>query len=170
MAENDLGAKYTYNQMFQSLDDNCHMYVTEMSKMSSTDVSGINEHDAKRMRSYFSAMTSKLDFIVGLSPRDLVETKGDQYPLKVIDDLPPMEDRSMYDLCVHMNTFRRELRRSSSTRMMEGMNEFDETRSRANLNRMVLYFEDYAMKTDPIDTPMTSPTEPTTGKGNRAVK
>jgi hypothetical protein len=168
--DEDLGVTYTYNHMIQSVDSEADRYCKEMVKMTSSDVSGITEYDLARIRSYSNALRNKVRFFNSEPIRDLVEVKGDKLPLDPMHDLPLMEDRSMYDLCFHLNTFRKELRRSASSRMVEGMNKFDMVRCEANLDRFDNYLEEYVLTTDPIDTPLTSPLHQTTGTGNRQVK
>ena len=170
MVDENLGVTYTYNFWLQSMDDDCARYVKEMSLMGSADVSGMDEFDLERIRSFVGAMKLKRTFVDSDPHRDLVETKGDTYPLADIVELPKMEDRAMYDMCHQLNVMRKELRRSSSTRQNDGLNQFDARRWDGNMARFENYLNNYVLEATPLDTPLTSPIEQTTGVGNRQVK
>ena len=168
--DSNLGVTYTYNFWLQSMDVDCARYVNEMAHMGSADVSGMDEFDLERIRSYIEAMKTKRNFVEADPHRDLVETKGDTYDLLPITVLPKMEDRAMYDMCHQLNTMRQELRRSASTRMNDGLNTFDAKRWDGNMARLENYLDNYVLESTPLDTPLTSPIEQTTGVGNRTVK
>lgn len=142
-------------------------YIMELCKSQSSGITGTISFDVVRAKSYIAGLRKYVGYITSQPLLDLPETGPTEIELPPKVVIPAMENDSSYDLAQLLKLAVDEISDSQSSRMASNLIPFDKTRVTAILDRSDNFIETFITVVDPLDTPETSPSVPSTGQGVR---
>lgn len=141
----------------------------EAAKAVSADLSDVNTHDITRAKSYLTAVTTYLDWVVAQPELDLPASHPQEYELPPESDLNMPENESTVDFLHMFKILETEIVNSQSARKQAGIISHDERRVRDILLKMNNFITQYIEPTKPLDLPESSPLRETVGDGRLGV-
>lgn len=144
-------------------------FIMEIAKAQSSGVSGTIPFDVERAKSYVSGLRKYVAYFTAQPLLDLPKTGPTEIDLPVKAVIPRMENDSSYDLCTLISLAVDEISDSESSRLPTNLLSFDKIRVTALLDRMDNFIDNFIIVVNPLDTPETSPSVPSTGQGVRGI-
>jgi hypothetical protein len=158
-----------YNHDIAGLYRRLNRFINELVKSESAASSQVNTFDQARLQSYLDAIRTYQSWVVGQPALDLPETHPTEYQLEDAPVVPAMENESVWDVINLLVLTREELVNGQSARMASNLNEFDNTRLTAVIDKAQAFLTSYIQPTTPLDLPESSPMRELTGPGKTGV-
>lgn len=159
----------TCNTDIDGLTRRANRFIMEIAKSQSSGISGTISFDVVRAKSFIGGLRSYIAYFTGLPLLDLPETGPTEIDLPPKVVIPRMENDSSYDLAMLLQLLVDEMGDSQSSRLPTNLLAFDKTRALAILDRCDSFITTFITVVDPLDTPETSPSVPSTGQGLRGI-
>ena len=141
----------------------------ETVKAGSSGLPSVSDADFTRAKSYLTAITQYLDWIVAQPQLDLPKWAPHKIDLGVAEELPLPENEGLLDLMTLYDAMEVELGNSASARQATGIVSHDEKRCRDIVAKMNTFLDNYILKIQPLDLVESSPLRPQTGPGRTGV-
>lgn len=158
-----------YNYQVAGLIRRLRRFRYESVKAASSALAHVNEHDLRRARTYLSAVTSYLDWIISQPQLDLPESTPREIDLGDPEKLDMPENESLVDMMVMYDLLESEIGNSQSARLGDSIINHDEMRIRALIAKMEAFLTSYVEVNLPMDLPESSPLRGQTGPGRTGV-
>jgi len=143
----------------------------EWLKSVSANSADIKSFDADRLRSYIASLRAYIKFYQVQPPMDVPEFHGSRFiDVGPLPETPKVENEAVNDMSSLWDVFEIELINSASARSAFSLNEHDERRALALLDRMERLLEDYMVKILPLDLPESSPMQAAVTDGDLGIK
>lgn len=158
-----------YNYQIAGLVRRLRRFRFETVKSASSSLAAVNGADFKRAKSYLSAVTAYIDWIVSQPQLDLPESTPREIDLGDAEQVTLPENEALVDLMVMYDLVETEIGNSQSARMGDSMISHDEKRVRDLIKKMDLFLDDYVAQIQPLDLPESAPLRSVTGSGRVGV-
>lgn len=159
----------TFNDDIVGIYRRINRFIEELQKSASANVADVNIYDKLRLKSYLSALTTYIDWVVGQPSLDLPETHPKALELEPVPAIQEVENLMVRDFVRLLERGRDEVINSQSARNATGLISFDENRLRAVIEKAEKYLDSYVDKVTPIDLPESSPVSPDSGSGRTGI-
>ena len=158
-----------YNYQVAGLIRRLRRFRYETVKASSSALAHVTEHDLNRAKTYLSAVTSYLDWVVSQPQLDLPESTPRAIDMGDPETLTLPENESLVDVMVMYDLLETEIGSSQSSRLGDSVISHDEKRIRAIVTKMEAFLESYVEVNLPMDLPESAPLRDLTGPGRTGV-
>jgi len=144
-------------------------YIEEVFLSVSSSSSLFNAFDQSRVMTYLTSIDTYREWMVAQPQLDLPESHPHPWILEDNPVIASVENESINDLIRMWELFREEVINSQSARQGAGLNEFDNLRAIALIEKSRLFMTDYVAEITPLDLPESSPQEPLSGSGKKGI-
>lgn len=158
-----------YNYQVAGIIRRLRRFRYETVKAASSALAHVNEHDLQRARTYLSAVTSYVDWVVSQPQLDLPESTPREIDLGAPESLDMPENESLVDMMVMYDLLELEIGNSQSARLGDSLVTHDEQRIRSLIAKMEAFLTSYVEVNLPMDLPESAPLRGQTGAGRTGV-
>ena len=155
---------YTYNHDVQSLNDKVNRFIIEVGLSESANIHIMNKFDLERFNAYVRGIRTMQEWINATPQLDLPNTYPRKFCMATIQDVPTMESDGARILIRLLELLRDELIRGQSSRAASGLNQYDDKRLTATLDKIQALL-DTTSDGQGEDYPNSSPLTPIVGTG-----
>lgn len=155
-----------YNNSVAGLWARVQRFAVEIQKSNSANVSRVSIHDVERIETFIKALRFRVAEIAKEEPLDLVETNPTSFDLRPEHIRYAVENESINDILGKFYILGRELIKSQSARIGNGLLTFDFKRLNSMIDDIESFMVNYVANATPLDLPKSSPMQSNTGKGS----
>lgn len=159
----------TNNHDLVGINKRIKRFAFELVYSVSSGVSEIRSADMERLQAYLHALTAYKGWVVSQPQLDLPASHPRIWEVEDSLNLQQVENEMVDDLVHILDVLNYELLHSQSSRLPQGLNEFDSKRFDMVMRKAEDFVSHYIEMATPLDLPESSPKMPSSGKGRTGI-